>query len=172
MQCEGCCNPEFQAHDSGQCLTVRMVFDMILATPDIEGVTYSGGEPFEQAEALTLLSRLCRQAGLTVMTYSGSTYEELCRRDDSHVRGLLSLLDVLVDGPFESSHAAPLLWRGSHNQRVHFLTDHYHVYAFDVEQEFVELEFCIDGDTLSITGMAEDRALRDLIEKIRMPMQQ
>jgi anaerobic ribonucleoside-triphosphate reductase activating protein len=164
LRCAGCCNPEFQAYDGGQRLTVKTLAAMILATAGIEGVTYSGGEPFEQAESLALLSGLCREAGLTVMAYSGLTYEALRGRADPHVQALLGMLDVLVDGPFELASAAALRWRGSRNQRIHLLTDHYHLSAADVQREMIELEFRIQGNNLAVTGTADDQRLRFLSE--------
>jgi anaerobic ribonucleoside-triphosphate reductase activating protein len=165
LQCAGCCNPAFQSYASGDLFTVQEVYEMIVKTPDIEGVTYSGGEPFEQARALALLSRRVRESGLTVMAYSGHTYKALCERHDTHVDELLGLLDVLIDGPFEAQHAAPLLWRGSRNQNVHFLADCYHLYTADVNREHVDVEFCIDGDKISVTGAADDDVLLHLTEK-------
>lgn len=161
-RCDGCCNPEFQSAEGGRRMKVSDVFSLILAAPGIEGVTYSGGEPFEQAGALALLSRLCREAGFAVMAYSGLTYEALRSRNDSAAQALLRELDVLVDGPFQAACAAPLLWRGSRNQRVHFLTDRYRAYADEVNGESAELEIRLAGDTLTVTGTAPDDLVRSL----------
>lgn len=168
LRCPGCCNPEFQYRDSGHVLTIQDVYGMILATPDIEGVTYSGGEPFEQTEGLYRLSVLLREAGLTVMAYSGYTYEALQHQHNFFVDGLLSQLDILVDGPFVAQHAASLLWRGSRNQRVLFLTDRYQTYAADIEREYADVEFCIEGDTISITGAASDVEFHDVLRKLQL----
>lgn len=169
LQCAGCCNVEFQSHASGDLLTVQEVYEMIAGTPNIEGVTYSGGEPFEQSEGLALLSRLVRESGLTVMAYSGYTYGELLGQHNTYVHELLGLLDVLIDGPFEVQHATPLLWRGSRNQKVHFLTDYYHMYAADVFRERIDVEFCIDGNTISVSGAAVNDVLLHLTKKNKTP---
>ena len=166
LQCSGCCNLEFQSQASKQLFTVQDLYEMIVRTPDIEGITYSGGEPFEQAEGVYRLSQLVRQAGLTIMAYSGYTYEELCRRDDPAINGLLSQLDILIDGPFDAAQAAPLLWRGSRNQRVHFLTDCYQLYTNEVDREGVELELHISGDTVSMTGNVDDVLIDDLVSRL------
>ncbi len=147
-------------------MTVQTLSEMILAEPDIEGVTYSGGEPFEQAEGLGRLSRLLRKAGLTVMAYSGHTYADLCRQTDPAAHELLGLLDLLVDGPFESVCAAPLLWRGSRNQHVRFVTDHYRSYVADVNRECVDLEFRIAGQNITVTGTVDDGVLQDFTKNL------
>ena len=152
LQCPGCCNSEFQSQAPKQIFTIQELYDMIQQTPDIEGVTYSGGEPFEQADGVYQLSRLVRRTGLTVMAYSGYTYEDLCSRNDPTINGLLEQLDILVDGPFGVTQAAPLLWRGSRNQRIPFLTDRYQAYVSEVNCEGAEMELYINGDTVSVTG--------------------
>ena len=90
--------------------------------PLLEGVSLIGGEPFEQDAALAELARGCRDAGLTVMAYSGFSLEEL-RGRGSH---LLEHLDLLVDGRYvESLRTTARRFIGSSNQRLHFLSDAY-----------------------------------------------
>ncbi len=96
----------------------------ILAWPGIEGVTFSGGEPFEQAAALLALCQFLRsQRDMSLMCYSGFTLKELRSHPDVDVQGLLALLDILVDGPFVQAQQHDLLWRGSTNQQIHLLSD-------------------------------------------------
>ena len=85
----------------------------------MQGVTISGGEPFEQAAACAALARQVRELGLDVWTYSGYRYEQLAEGiPDPAARDLLDQTDVLVDGPFvQAQHSYQLPWRGSHNQR-------------------------------------------------------
>jgi anaerobic ribonucleoside-triphosphate reductase activating protein len=95
--------------------------------PETTGVTVSGGEPFEQAEALVeLLDGIAalsgeREAPLDVMVYSGFTLAAL-RRSPSR-RALLERCDVVVTGPFVPGRAPGGSWRGSANQRLVVRTD-------------------------------------------------
>ena len=85
------------------------------------GVTFSGGEPFCQPEALYELGSRFKAAGKHLMCYSGWTFEELLKKSGSeeYVGKLLSILDVLVDGRFDiSKRSLSLLFRGSSNQRL------------------------------------------------------
>jgi anaerobic ribonucleoside-triphosphate reductase activating protein len=87
----------------------------------ISGITFSGGEPFLQAEALSGLAVRFREKGLSIVTYTGYTYEELkdMALNDPHVAGLLASTDLLVDGPYrEAERDLSLAFRGSGNQRV------------------------------------------------------
>ena len=89
--------------------------------PLLDGITLTGGEPFQQPAACAELARRAHQKGLNVWSYSGYTYEklrELAQRDEG-VNALLSEIDVLVDGPFLlKERSLELLYCGSKNQRI------------------------------------------------------
>src|ERR1700742_2412983 len=69
IRCPGCCNPEMFDPRRGTEMSVAEVLAQIPA--GVEGVTFLGGEPFEQAEALAELAREVKARGLTVMVFSG-----------------------------------------------------------------------------------------------------
>ena len=117
--CKGCHNPESWATDAGEDMTVGEIFAEIKSNPNLGGVTFSGGEPFEQVEPLLTLARMIKAEGLHLMSYSGYTLEELEGRGDAATDELLGLLDMLVDGPYiEDERNLTLIYRGSENQRV------------------------------------------------------
>lgn len=95
--------------------------------PEATGVTVSGGEPFEQAEALAeLLDGIAALSGergtpLDVMVYSGFTLAAL-RRSPPRL-ALLERCDVVVTGPFVPGPAPGGSWRGSADQRLVVRTD-------------------------------------------------
>ena len=91
---------------------------MVRENPICRGVTLSGGEPFAQAEALVPLCRLLRADGYEIAAFTGYTFEKLLAGTDAQ-RELLSLVDVLIDGPFIlAERSLELNFRGSRNQRV------------------------------------------------------
>lgn len=95
--------------------------DKIIANPLLDGVTFSGGEPFCQAAPLAALGRMIREKGLNIITYSGYTYEYLkAHADDMNCFGeLLEISDYLIDGPFIlAERNIDLKFRGSANQRI------------------------------------------------------
>ncbi|MBR0399799.1 MAG: anaerobic ribonucleoside-triphosphate reductase activating protein [Mogibacterium sp.] len=118
-RCHGCHNPESWDRDGGMEMTVGEVFAEIMENTHLRGVTFSGGEPFEQVSALLELGKMIKSAGLSLMSYSGYTLEELEARHDDATDELLGLLDILVDGRFiEAQRNLTLIYRGSENQRV------------------------------------------------------
>jgi anaerobic ribonucleoside-triphosphate reductase activating protein len=118
--CPGCHNPATQPFEGGVPTTAAKLWEKVENNPLLAGITLTGGEPFDQAEALIELARKTREAGLSVWAYSGYLYEELVAGVPSEAaRQLLEQTDVLVDGRFvEELKSLELLWRGSSNQRL------------------------------------------------------
>lgn len=121
--CPGCHNAEMQDIHYGDLVESSTILERILKNkPLIDGITFSGGEPFEQAEALLSLAAAIKAAGLTLWCYTGYTYETLLL--DPVKRDLLNLIDVLIDGPFILAQKEEHLpYRGSRNQRLLYLKD-------------------------------------------------
>lgn len=118
--------------------TVDEVAHWVLSCEDIEGITLSGGEPMQQAPALTALIDCVRaRRDLGVICYTGYRHEQLRNRSQ---RDLLARVDLLIDGPYDASRHADLLWRGSSNQRLLALTGRY-ADALDDGDRSAGLEF-------------------------------
>ncbi len=124
--CPDCIAESIQDIKAGTPVDVEVLANQILSW-DIEGLTFSGGEPFEQAVALSALCKILHNKNrkLTFMAYSGFTLSELKESKQSGIKTLLSFLDILIDGPFISSMQGDLLWRGSFNQQIHCLSPRY-----------------------------------------------
>ncbi|MCM1417199.1 MAG: anaerobic ribonucleoside-triphosphate reductase activating protein [Bacteroides sp.] len=120
-RCEGCHNPETHDFGAGRLADTDRLFKKIRQFPLVRGVTFSGGEPFCQAEPLAELGKALKSVGYHLMSYSGYTFEELVERaeGDRSVRELLERLDLLVDGRFVlAERSLELKFRGSRNQRI------------------------------------------------------
>ena len=120
-KCEGCHNPETHDPAGGKEETTDEIIKKLLSNPLTDGITFSGGEPFEQAADCAVIARAARENGLNVWAYSGYTFEELLKKGEEApaVLELLKLTDVLVDGRFVlSKRSLNLKWRGSTNQRL------------------------------------------------------
>ncbi|NLY42562.1 MAG: anaerobic ribonucleoside-triphosphate reductase activating protein [Clostridiaceae bacterium] len=120
-KCPGCHNPETHSFDGGTLVTVSSILEQAKKNPLLDGITFSGGEPFEQAEAFAVLAKEAKKLNLDIVTYTGYTYEYLVENSSKH-RGwdaLLNETDILVDGRYEADKRNLLLkFRGSENQRV------------------------------------------------------
>jgi anaerobic ribonucleoside-triphosphate reductase activating protein len=121
-ECPGCFNPESWSFEINKLIAIDDLANQILSNSRNEGVTFSGGEPFWQAPALSQLAKKLKAAGLNVMSFSGFTLRELQSEDaPPGAQDLLEQLDILVDGPFVESLAinSPDSLVSSRNQRVH-----------------------------------------------------
>jgi anaerobic ribonucleoside-triphosphate reductase activating protein len=101
-------------------MEVDEILDLIKAD-SMSNVSFSGGDPFYQADAFTELARRIKQeTDKTIWCWTGFTLEEV--QADPQMAQMLPWLDVLVDGPFILEQRDPeLLFRGSPNQRIIYL---------------------------------------------------
>lgn len=115
--CKGCHNP--QTHDmcGGFEMPVEEVIMQMKQAHLQQGITFSGGEPFMQPEALVDIAKAAHEMGLNVWAFSGFTFEEIMA--DTKKKALLEEIDVLVDGRFvEALKSYKLHFKGSSNQRI------------------------------------------------------
>ena len=155
LRCPGCCNPEMLRFEGGSEVSVEAMAGRVLeaaSASGVEGITLLGGEPTAQAAPLAALAGRVREAGLSVMVFSGFTLEELREAGNPDVRALLSRTDLLVDGPYlRDRPEAGRRWIGSSNQRIHAISDRYRI---DDPAWLAPntLELRLDGVTLSVNG--------------------
>lgn len=147
FRCPGCIAPEMLAFRGGSPTPVEVLAEQLIALEGIDGVTFSGGEPFMQACALvTLIDRIKAQRDLSFMSYTGFTLEEIHSRGERDQLDLLSRLDLLVDGRYHREQHTTLMWRGSANQRVHFLSERHAGLRTSIDQRAVSLDITIEED--------------------------
>ena len=124
LGCPGCFNPETHSFDAGERWTPSEAVERVLAVKDIEGLTISGGEPAYQHRALAaMLEELRAKSGLSVLVFSGLTWEELQRVPG--IEPFLSLVDVLIAGRYDHAQRIAGGLIGSANKTVHYLSDRY-----------------------------------------------
>jgi anaerobic ribonucleoside-triphosphate reductase activating protein len=148
LACKGCWNPDTWSFRARDLRSVESIAGEILATEGIEGLTLTGGEPFLQAKALGELARVVRNHGLSIFIFTGFEMDELLH---PYQLELLKYADVVVTGRYVESARIPWIeWRGSANQRVHYLTPRYSVESSD---NVGEIEYIISGDgRVAVTG--------------------
>lgn len=120
-RCKGCHNPHTHDFNGGEIQDTQEILKKIFANPLLDGVTFSGGDPFCQAKPLVEIAKAVKEKGLNVITYTGYTFEELTAgaNEENGWRELLELTDFLVDGRFVlEKRSLALHFRGSSNQRI------------------------------------------------------
>ena len=116
--CPGCHNPDTWAFGCGTQIPVEAVVEIVESNPLCRGVTFSGGEPFAQAEGFARLARVLKEKGSEIASYSGYTFEELLRGSEAQ-KELLRSIDILIDGRFIlAQKSLEIAFRGSQNQRI------------------------------------------------------
>jgi anaerobic ribonucleoside-triphosphate reductase activating protein len=149
LGCPGCFNPTTHDAAGGREVTVDEIAKELAATPGVEGLSLSGGEPLQQAEAAVALLDAARGLGLSTLAFSGYTIDEI--RALPHGPDVLARLDVLIDGRYVSTQRLATGLRGSANQRIQRLTDRYSV--ADVEATPVaEVRISATGEVV-LTGV-------------------
>jgi anaerobic ribonucleoside-triphosphate reductase activating protein len=120
-RCPGCHNPGTWDFAGGTSYDLRELHSLIGKYGYMDGVTFSGGEPFHQAKPLALLGRKIKEAGYNIVTYTGFYMEEILAhsRQSGAWLDLLKVTDILIDGPYLQDQRDPrLLFCGSANQRI------------------------------------------------------
>jgi anaerobic ribonucleoside-triphosphate reductase activating protein len=125
LGCPGCYNPATHPPGGGDIVPIEDLFARLVALGDgIEGLTVSGGEPLQQRTALlALLQQMRRATPLSVLVFTGFTWEEVGRFPEAGE--LLACTDVLIAGRYEVGRRLARGLVGSANKTVHFLTDRY-----------------------------------------------
>lgn len=152
LRCPGCISPDWIPFKPAIQLTPEQIVDKLLID-EITGLTFSGGEPMEQAKALAEVVRLARhRRDLDVICFTGYRYETLLKKPArSGVLDLLELVDVLIDGPYISKKNNSIGLRGSTNQRIIHLTDR--LQGYQLENQVRKVEFKIDDGSLTMVGI-------------------
>lgn len=170
LRCPGCMSLALKERREESSRTVEDVIDMLVRlAPGHDGVTFSGGEPFEQAEALCLVAQeLKARTGLDLMVYTGRNVSELAGGTNAQ-RYLLRLSDIIVDGPYVREKPSRLRWRGSANQSV-YLADAGRKYRQVMadergDEDEVSVHMLADGSML-VSGIPGPGFLEDLTGRL------
>jgi anaerobic ribonucleoside-triphosphate reductase activating protein len=167
IRCPGCFNPHLWTFRGGERVAPHELVARVLAA-DTDGLTLLGGEPFDQAAALAVVASGVRQAGRSVVTFTGYTTAELQAAVDAgreDVAALLSATDLLVAGPFLADQidtARP--WVGSTNQEFVLLSDRFPHLLDELATTPDRLEITVDAaGRVAINGWADPELLDALV---------
>ena len=163
--CKDCYAKNTWDKKGGILTDTQTVIEDIKTQKEIEGITFLGGEPFEQASALASIARNAKKTGLSVVTFTGQLYEDLKKSEDKGVLRLLKYTDLLIDGGFEQENfdlSRP--WVGSSNQRYIFLTDFYNKEIISKYKNKIEVRINEKGE-VTLNGMGDFKAIEKKLIK-------
>jgi anaerobic ribonucleoside-triphosphate reductase activating protein len=170
LKCSGCWNSETHPFVKDKDMLISELADWIL-NQNVEGVTFSGGEPFQQAPALELLISFIkeRRPELSIGSFTGYTLQELrdgkfnwwhpelrtmIPGDAKLSNSILKQMDFIIAGRYNQLQRCddkPLC--GSRNQEVHFLSSRYN--PKDLHANIVEMVVDPEAGLVQITGFPD-----------------
>ncbi|MDH5560092.1 MAG: radical SAM protein [Deltaproteobacteria bacterium] len=170
LDCPGCIVPETRHFNRGQLMTPLEIFDYINNIKDIQGITLTGGEPMDQAEALVELVYLIKsQTQLTIFTYTGYTLEKIIRWKNPFQLELIMASDILCDGPYLRNFAdRELLWRGSSNQRIFVFSSELKDQTKMINNPS-QVEISFGRDKVVLMGIPSEELLSEIKEVFKEP---
>ena len=150
-RCKGCWAKATWDFKKGIEYDTEDVIKDILKTKNIEGVTFLGGEPFEQYEALLEISKAANKNNLGIVCFTGRVYSEIKEKFPE----ILNYIDLLIDGEFqEDKKDFSRAWVGSSNQNYHFITDRYNESMVKQYKNKIEINIKKNGH-MFINGMGD-----------------
>lgn len=149
--CAGCFAKNTWDKNGGYEYDTKDIIEDILNTKNIEGVTFLGGEPFEQFEALYEIAFAAHNNNLGTLCFTGKNFKEI-KKD---YKAILPYIDLLIDGEFQEKnkdYSRP--WVGSLNQKYHFLSNRYNEDLIKTYKNKVEININKNGSVF-INGMGD-----------------
>lgn len=170
--CPGCYNSSTHPHVAESLYSPSEIASWVLSIDGIEGVTFSGGEPFEQAAAILQTISLIQEKKphLSIFTFTGFDFQTIKSSTDDSVQKLIGVADIISSGPFISKlRDSSLLWRGSSNQELHYLTEQYNS---EMEATWIKdspyEEYHMHHDLIHFTGFGGHRSnnLKTIVQRL------
>jgi anaerobic ribonucleoside-triphosphate reductase activating protein len=155
FRCRGCIVPEWLPNTPARLIDADTLAGELLTDERVDGLTFSGGEPMLQADALARVVRTVRRSrDVSLICFTGYRLERLQTRPPADGVGLLlGEVDVLIDGPYAASRNDGQGMRGSDNQRIHHLTDRLLAARDELESAPRRVEVHVDGTGALLVGV-------------------
>ena len=140
LNCLGCISPAWIPFKPALQMTPEEILEKF-DLQAISGMTFSGGEPMDQAIELASVAKLARgKKDLNIICFTGYRYERLLKDPPNPgVAALMAEIDVLIDGPYVQAKSETIGLRGSSNQRFIHLSSRLADYDFASHKRTVEI---------------------------------
>jgi anaerobic ribonucleoside-triphosphate reductase activating protein len=185
LKCPGCQNPEYQVHEPKYLLEPKELFELIEKNEKIDGITISGGEPFQQAKGLYHFLELWKKTNKTTIIFSGYEKQNLENSSNSTVRNILNLIDCLISGPYRQELKNNNHSIGSFNKQISLFTNRLNLSDFSnlswelaispeilkkwqlTKTDSILTEFTFDGQNLCCSGK-KNNAIFEILKKLEV----
>lgn len=141
IHCEGCFNKSMWAFTPNRITTVKKMAQRIKGIKNIQGVTFTGGEPFQQAKSLIKLISSLKETELDIVTFTGYTVDDITHTPDPSWNELLYESDLVISGPYQSWNPSKQLLLSSKNQCLIFnkpqLMEHPYFQKVNYREEYI-----------------------------------
>lgn len=148
LRCEGCISVDTWATARELIPVDQLMIELTSYLPLVDGVTISGGEPFDQFEALlAIVVQLREKTKVDILVYTGYGIEDIT----DQLQQIKHYIDVLISDPFQRQSSQTLRLRGSDNQRLHCFTSQatekfaYYQQAVTTEDKVLDVMFDAEG---------------------------
>ena len=169
--CKGCCSTDTWETHPENLVEISNLISWVdhLDVSAIDGFTISGGEPFDQPQALEKLlnvikQRYCHDSDRDIIVYSGYRFKKL----QSRFSTILNYCDMVISEPFVRTRE-PSFLRGSNNQKFHFISDiaheRYTHASLAGNQKTIQTDF--DGESLLLIGIPQSGDLERMGELLQ-----
>lgn len=146
IRCPGCISADTWEPSIGWTTIEEVMATVRPMAAMADGLTVSGGEPFEQPAALAALLKDWRDVSRTsVLVFTGFEFGAV----EPWLRENPGLVDAVITGPFRSDQPQTLVMRGSDNQQLHVLTalgKTFAAYERRLEEDDKRLDVMFDAD--------------------------
>ena len=173
--CHGCASQDTWPADPGLLVDVGQLIGWLATLPRLQGLTVTGGEPFQQPQAVRALLTAVRgwaaeqDRVLDILVYSGYSYGALNRR--ASAAPVLALCDAAITGPYIDRLNPGGRWRGSANQQLIVLSPlGQERFGSDdpADQREHRLQLSSDGSRLWLIGIPGRGDLTELEHELRL----
>jgi anaerobic ribonucleoside-triphosphate reductase activating protein len=167
LYCRGCINKSLWDAEKGKSVPVLAVYEMInQLCQDYDGITITGGEPFNQYPQLMAFSMLIkRKTNLNILCYTGYCLNELETKFSD--KAFYQSIDFLIDGRYKASELTTNSLIGSENQRIYIFSDGKAIATKMENSEKTWSVKCDDG-TIYMAGIPNRKDMDILVKNLSL----
>lgn len=150
LGCKKCWNKQTWSFKDNILKDINEVFDEINSLNNIDGITFSGGEPFLQSDELSKLARLIKDnTNLDIQIFTGFKKSELIKESQKE---LLKYTDILISGRFDDS-------KDNNNQVLYVLNEDANIWKFNNSDVQIDID---EDSNIKLTGYPTNNLINEI----------